>query len=59
MGTKMREKKTMSVAVRKSGLATGTTPLSIAVTRLFGLDAGDWSMILLGLALSALLLALA
>jgi len=31
----------------------------MTAARLFGLDAGDWSMILLGLTLSALLLLLA
>jgi hypothetical protein len=39
--------------------STDTASIAITVTRLFGLDAGDWSMILLGLALSALLLVLA
>jgi hypothetical protein len=39
----------MQVTFSQSGVA-------ITVVRLFGLDAGDWSMILLGLALSALLL---
>ncbi len=57
-GTKMGIQKTVPVAFRKSGVATGTAPLAITVARLFGLDAGDWSMILLGLALSGLLLAL-
>jgi hypothetical protein len=56
---KMGEQKTVPVAFRKSGVATGTAPLAITVGRLFGLDAGDWSMILFGVAMSALLLALA
>jgi hypothetical protein len=55
----MSEEKTVSVAFRKSGVATEVAPHAIAIARLFGLDAGDWSMILLGLALAALLLALA
>ena len=50
--------KTVPVAFGKSGVATATAPLAITVARLFGLDTGDWSMILLGLALSSLLLAL-
>ena len=54
----MGMQKSVPVALGKSGLATGTTPLAITVARLFGLDTGDWSMILLGLALSGLLLAL-
>jgi hypothetical protein len=36
-------------------MATGA---AITAARLFGLDAGDWSMILFGVALAALLLAL-
>jgi hypothetical protein len=47
----------VSVALTNSGVATGAAPLATTVARFFGLDAGDWSMILLGLALSALLLA--
>jgi hypothetical protein len=58
-GTKMGERTTVPVAFRKSGAATDTVSVAITVARLFGLDAGDWTMILLGLALSALLLALA
>jgi hypothetical protein len=58
-GDKMGELKTVPVALKKSGVATDTASVAITVTRLFGLDAGDWSMILLGLALSALLLVLA
>jgi hypothetical protein len=55
----MGAQKTVPVAFRESGVATGTVPFPITVARLFGLDAGDWLMIFLGLALSALLLALA
>jgi hypothetical protein len=54
----MGMRRTVPVAFGKSGVATGTAPLAITVSRLFGLDTGDWSMILLGLALSGLLLAL-
>ena len=50
--------KTVPVAFKKSGVATGTAPLAITVARLFGLDAGDWSMIFIGLGLTALLLVL-
>jgi hypothetical protein len=53
------EQKTEPVTFRKSGIATGTAPLVSTLARLFGLDAGDWAMILLGLALSGLLLVLA
>jgi hypothetical protein len=57
-GTKMGKQKTVPVAFKMSGVATDTASVAITVARLFGLDAGDWSMILLGLALSALLLML-
>jgi|HubBroStandDraft_2_1064218.scaffolds.fasta_scaffold1926885_1 hypothetical protein len=57
-GIKMGDERTVPVVFRKSGVTTDTAPLAITVARLFGLDAGDWSMILLGLALSALLLVL-
>ena len=55
----MGKQKTVPVAFKMSGVATDTASVAITVARLFGLDAGDWSMILLGLALSALLLMLA
>lgn len=51
----MRRRKKTSVALTNSGMATGA---AITAARLFGLDAGDWSMILFGVALAALLLAL-
>jgi hypothetical protein len=39
---------------------TRITPFATAARRLFGLDVGDWSIVLLGIALAAsLLLALA
>ena len=55
----MRKRKTVPVVFSQSGVATDAASVAITVTRLFGLDAGDWSMILLGLALSAVLLAFA
>jgi hypothetical protein len=58
-GTKMGEQKTVPVAFKKSGVATDTAFVAIRMARLFGLDAGDWSMILLGVALSAFILVLA
>lgn len=45
-----------SVAFKRSGLATEGGAAAISAGRLFGLDAGDWSMIALGLAFSVLLL---
>ena len=56
-GNKTGTRRTGPVALNKSGVATGT-PSAITAARLFGLDAGDWSMILFGVALAALLLAL-
>ncbi|MGH6672411.1 MAG: hypothetical protein ACRECE_11255 [Xanthobacteraceae bacterium] len=50
--------KTASVDFVRSGPATRASAAAITGGRLFGLDAGDWSMILLGLALSGLLLVL-
>ena len=58
-GMKMGVPETVPVAFERSGVATGTAPLAITVARFSGLDAGDWSLIFVGLALSALLLALA
>ena len=43
---KVGRRKTASVALANSGVATGAAPLAIAAARFFGLDAGDWSMIL-------------
>lgn len=57
-GTKMRLREMVPVAFEKSGVATGAAPLAITAARFFGLDAGDWLMMLVGLALSGLLLAL-
>jgi hypothetical protein len=56
---KMRERETVPVAFSQSGVATDTVSVAITGARLFGLDVGDWAMILLGLALSALLLTFA
>ena len=50
---RVRVRETAPVVFEKSGVTTGAAP------RLFGLDAGGWSMILVGLALTAFLLALA
>lgn len=55
----MKLQQVVPVAVKKSGIASGMGSFAVtAPGRLFGLDAGDWSMILVGLALSAALLAL-
>lgn len=55
----MKLQQMVPVDFKKSGVTSGSGSFAVtAPGRLFGLDAGDWSMILLGLALSALLLAL-
>ncbi len=55
----MWKRKTVPVAFGQSPVETHTASVAITVAQLFGLDAGDWSMIFLGLALSGLLLAFA
>jgi hypothetical protein len=52
----MGMKKTVPVVFTKSVAATGTAPFATTAPRLFGLDVGDWSMILGGFALASLLL---
>jgi hypothetical protein len=55
----MGVRKLVKAAVKRLLVATSTAPFGLTATgRLFGLDAGDWSMIFVGLALSGLLLAL-
>lgn len=54
----MGEGQTVPVAFEKSRVATGAAPFAITAARFFGLDAGDWSLIFVGLAISGLLLAL-
>jgi hypothetical protein len=54
----MGVRQTVPVAFEESGVATGAAPFAIPATRFFGLDAGDWSMIFVGLALSGFFLAL-
>jgi hypothetical protein len=55
---KMGVRQAVPVAFEKSGVATGAAPTAVTPVRFFGLDAGDWSTILLGLALSSFFLAL-
>jgi hypothetical protein len=55
----MGVRKVVKTAVNRLRVATGIAPFALAAPgRLFGLNAGDWSMILVGLALSGLVLAL-
>jgi len=55
----MKLQQAVPVVFKKSGVANGSGSFAAtAPARLFGLDAGDWSMIFLGLTLSALLVAL-
>ncbi len=53
----MGEGQTVPVGFEKSGVATGAAPFAITAARFFGLDAGDWSLIFVGLVLSGLFLA--
>jgi hypothetical protein len=58
-GTTMRVRKFIGAAVNRLRFATGTAPFALTATsRFFGLNAGDWSMILVGLVLSGLVLTL-
>jgi hypothetical protein len=55
----MTRNETMPVDFRNAAMRLRAAPLAMAATvRLFGLNAGDWSMLVLGLVLSGLLLAL-
>jgi hypothetical protein len=54
----MQADRTNRTAFSISGLETGTAPFAITARRLFGLDVGDWSIVLLGLALVGSLLSL-
>lgn len=55
----MRGLRSVPAAFKKPAMALGAAaPSSLVATgRLLGLDLGDWSMVLLGLILSGLLLA--
>jgi hypothetical protein len=57
-GMKMGVRQTVPVAFEKSGVAAGADPFAVGPGRFFGLDAGDWSTIFVGLALSGFFLAL-
>ena len=54
----MEVQKTIATAFSRLGPKIGTAPFALTGRRLFGLDVGDWSIVLLGLALVGLLLAL-
>ena len=54
----MEVQKTIQTAFRRLGVQTGTAPFTMTAGRLFGLDFGDWSIVLLGLALLGSLLVL-
>jgi hypothetical protein len=56
----MRRQETVPTAFNSSATTLNVRPFGLmAAGRLLGLDAGDWSMVLLGFVLSGLLLALA
>jgi hypothetical protein len=55
----MSEQKPVPIGATTSAMALDAHPLAIsAAARLLGLDAGDWSIIIIGLAFSCLLLTL-
>jgi hypothetical protein len=54
----MEAQKTIQTAFSRLRPETETAPFAMTGRRLFGLDAGDWSIVLLGLTLVGLLLAL-
>jgi hypothetical protein len=55
----MRRQETVPAASNNSAMTVGAQPFGLtAAGRLLGLDAGDWSMVLLGFVLSGLLLVL-
>jgi hypothetical protein len=47
-----------STTFSRGRLVTEIAPFALMVKRLFGLDAGDWSVVLFGFALAGLLLVL-
>jgi hypothetical protein len=54
---KMRRQQTVPAAFNRSAMTLRTRPSGLmAAGRLFGLDFGDWSMVLLGFVMSGLLL---
>lgn len=53
----MGVRRTVPVACKQSGVATGVAPFAMSAARFLGLDAGDWSTIFVGLALSGFFLA--
>jgi hypothetical protein len=60
MVPKMNGNETGAAALKNPAIGLKTAPVTMtAAGRLLGLNAGDWSMIVLGLLLSALLMALA
>jgi hypothetical protein len=54
----MAVQKTIPNVFSRLGGETGTAPFAMTGRRLFGLDVGDWSIVLLGIALISLMLAL-
>jgi hypothetical protein len=51
----MLVQKTVPTALRRAELSIKTTSIAGTASRLFGLDAGDWSILVIGLALAILL----
>jgi hypothetical protein len=54
----MEAQKRSLIAFSRSGPEIRTAPFAMTARRFFGLDVGDWSIVLLGIALVSLMLAL-
>jgi hypothetical protein len=54
----MEAQKTIPIVFSRLGAKIRTEPFSMAARRFFGLDVGDWTIVLLGIALVSLMLTL-
>jgi hypothetical protein len=54
----MEAHKTIPIAFSRLNPEIRIAPLAMTARRLFGLDVGDWSIVLVGIALVSLMLAL-
>jgi hypothetical protein len=54
----MEAQKTIPIAFSRLGPESRTAPFAMTARRFFGLDVGDWSIVVLGIALGSLMLAL-
>jgi len=54
----MEAQKTIAMVFGRLGPENRTAPFAMTARRFFGLDVGDWAIVLLGIALVSLMLAL-